>query len=180
MMDRVSGRRYGTAERVPTEPRPSGFYKKIQFQYYDRLLDVSTSNQVVYKFVMNTPVEVIGRELDLYAGGREYLIYRDSPAVTFTGTLSDSGLLRNINAIGGSPSSQSTIQRAIGAGIFSCTDHPVIGVPIVVGNGGSRRNTVYTPDTLRVGLEPSTVWIVMNNLGNASTKGSFILTYEEV
>lgn len=77
-MDRVSGSTYGRDKRIPTESRPSKFYEHKQFRFFDRLEAVATTSQIVYKVTVDTDIEVFERNLELWSGGREYLVYKDT------------------------------------------------------------------------------------------------------
>lgn len=183
-MDRVSGRKYGTDKRIPTESRPAAFYNKKQFRYFDTLDNIPFASQVVYKAIITGELELVHRDLSLWAGGREYLVYKDSPSITFTGTLQDSGIIANLNQIGGNvPTETVVIQRAVGANILTIgvNDKPFVGTAILTDGNTNRASSVYTPDSLRLGLSDTTVWLVLNPIGaNSPTHGQLILAYEEV
>lgn len=182
-MDRVSGRKDGRDKRVPTESRPSKFYEGKQFRYFDRLTNIPYGSQIAYKVILGKPIELFNRDLSIWEGGREYLVYRDTPEITFTGILADAGVLSPLNSNGPQITPDISIQRAVGSGIFtpSVTDIPIIGTGILTDGNSNRASSVYTPDSLRLGVPATTMWLVLNSIGaNSVTNGHISLAYEEI
>lgn len=186
-MDRVSGSKYGRDHRIPTESRPSKFYEHKQFRFFDRLDGVTAASQIVYKVTVETDIEVFERSLELWSGGREYLVYPDTQQVNFTGSLTPvvdrisnlNGIVKNGLPI---PTTKLLVEKATGAGIFTTTDLPQIGTAVLTDGNSNRASSVYTPDSTRLGIPNGTViWLVLNQVGaSTATKGIVTLSYEEV
>jgi len=184
--DLLTNNIYGV-RRIAVDSQQTSFEEAAQFRFFDRILDVAQASQVVYKFSGINAINVFHRELQFWTGGREYLVYPDSPNITFTGTLSVSGRLTPLNSnieIEGyiPPVTTASMERAVGVDIFDAgTDLPIIGTAVLTDGNSNRSTSVYSPDSIRLGLASnSTVWIVMNHIGaNAASSGHVSISYEE-
>ncbi len=171
--------------RLKTDPQQTSFEENKQFRYFDRLDDISQNNQIVYKITYTSPVNLFERRLSLYAGGREYLVYLDE-GVTFTGTLEDSGRITPVNYNLGSdvaelPTTGTTIQRAVGSGIFTSTELPIDGLVTKTDGNNNRSTAELDANSSKLGYEAGVIWVVMNDIsGNDGTSGTYKVEWEEV
>lgn len=177
---------YGN-ERVRVDAQQTSFEDNEQFRFFDRIVDVPYTSQVVYKITVGAnPINLFKRRINLWEGGREYLVYADDGNVTFTGTLADSGVITplNTNLSVGLPShknTQASAQRADGASIFSSTSEPVSGTAALTDGNANRASTQYSNDDERLGVAAGTViWAVFEHIGaNNDTNGHYELAWEE-
>ncbi len=187
MSDMFTGKNNVGIRRISVDNQQTSFEEAAQFRFFDRLVDIPSASQIVYKFTGVNAINVFHRELQFWRGGREYLVYPDSPNITFTGTLSDQGIITPLNSNVEvenytAPETTVTMERAIGAGIFSAgAELPIIGTAVLTDGNNNRSSTVYSPDSIKLGLASDTVvWIVMTHIGsNSGASGHFAISYEE-
>lgn len=173
--------------RISVDSQQTSFEEAAQFRFFDRLINVPQSSQIVYKFTGENAINVFHRELQFWKGGREYLVYPDSANITFTGTLSEQGRLTPLNSNIEAPNyvapvTTTAMERAIGADIFSAgADLPTIGTAVLTDGNSNRSSSVYSPDSIKLGLaKNAVVWLVMNHIGaNSTSSGHFAISYEE-
>ena len=185
--DLVKGK---SARRLGIDQEAVSYSENREFRFFDRIVNVANTDQLVYKFTTTVDLNVTARVIELWSGGREYLVYPGIPEnVTFTGTLTSipkvfpvNGILRD--GLSSHPASGVTVERAIGAGIFSSTDDARNGTGVVtVTSGANRSSSTYSLSGEKAGVSGGvSFWLVFNHLsqsGNNATNGLFRLQWEE-
>ena len=86
---------------------------------------------------------MFNRSNEVWAGGRELLVY-ENVGITFTGTLAATGNVKFMNRIASDiyethPVPEITLQRAIGAAIFSATSKPIAGSALVTSGATAQK-----------------------------------------
>lgn len=174
--------------RVAVDAQQTSFEANYQFRMFNRLVAVPQGQQVVYKFESTNPVNIMLRKINLWSGGREYLVYPDDGQNTF-----DDGLLGaplkvfNVNSnlrdgLSSHPVSGVTIRRAQGAGIFTSTNTEPPNGDVALTDGNANRATAnYSSDGNRGGVAAgSAFYLVFNHIGaNNATNGQYTLLWEE-
>lgn len=181
--DMLTSARKGV-RRLQVDSQQTSFEENEQFRYFDRLVDIPTGSQIVYKITLTRPVNLFTRKLSLISGGREYLVYPDTANVTFTGTLGNAGVTTSMNQnlnqyLTEAPPSGVTIQRAVGAGIFTSTDTPVDGLIALTDGKSNRSSNELDVEGGKLGYAIGAAWVVMNHVGaNNATRGQYKLEWE--
>lgn len=175
--------------RTPVENRPTSFDDNRQFRFFDVLTAVPHTSELVYKFTATNPVVILLRELDLYQGGRLYLVH-GTDGVTFNdalledvsnqifrvnGDLSKSG--RSVH-----PTTGVTVEKAtVAAGTFVYTNPPPNGTIVLTDGNANRATSAYGPSDQLAGVYAGqSFYLVFNHIGaNNATGGIFQLQYEE-
>ena len=176
-----------STRRLAVDSQQTSFEENEQFRFFDRLVEVANANQVVYKVTVGNPVNVFRRAVNLWEGGREYLVFPDSANVTFTGSLTDvTSEIGEVNSnlregLASHPVSTMQVQKAVGAGIFSSTDKPILGTGVLTDGNANRATNSYEDNGARAGIARNAVlWITLNPIGSvSSTNGQVELVYEE-
>lgn len=174
--------------RLQVDAQQTSYEENRQFRFFDRIDGLSSNNQLVYKLETVNPITVGPRVIELWGGGREYLVYPDDGNVTFTGTLGSALPIRTVNTIKAPwrdtlPASGVTIRKATGNGIFTSTSDPVNGTGLIAEGQGSSKSTTYSQSGERAGVGAGvSFWLVFNHLsaaGNKQTNGQYRLSWEE-
>lgn len=174
--------------RIAVDAQQTSFEANEQFRLFDRLEAIPQGQQVVYKFESVNPVNIMLRKINLWSGGREYLVYPAYAQNTF-----DDGLLGsplpifnvNSNLHGGlvsHPVSGVTIRKAVGAGIFTSTNTTPPNGDLALTDGNNNRATAnYSTDGNRGGVSAGgAFYLVFNHIGaNGDTNGQYTLLWEE-
>ncbi|MFW0778407.1 MAG: hypothetical protein ACN2B6_11900 [Rickettsiales bacterium] len=169
--------------RLKVDSQQTSFEEGKQFRFFDRLTAgdaITSTQQVVYYVSTVNAINLFSRILTVHEGGREYLVYLDDGSHTFTGTLADSGVISPIRPSVGLSSSVS-IQRAVGAGIFTAGNDPVDGTMAVADTNAARAVPVLSPDSLKVEIPAGGgAYVVLNHLGsNDNLVGQLFYAWEE-
>ena len=172
--------------RLKVEPEQSSFVDNHQFRYFESFHDVPYGSQVVYYFQTVNPVNIVFRKLDLYQGGREYLVY-GTTGVTFTGTLGSPLPIHTVNnnlkpSNITHPVSGVTVRKAVGAGIFSSTATPPHGTICLTDGNSNRASATYAPNDQKSGVAAGqSFYLVLNHIGsNNNTSGQITVLWEEL
>lgn len=190
----LSSGRYDETRRVKTDPQPTSFEENRQFKILHRLINIPSTTQIVFKFDAGTALNIMERKINLWAGGREYLVIpdlgqydyldaldkTDVPPTTVNGNLEDSGLSSH-------PASQVTITR------WYLTD--VSGNQITIadsdqfpngdavqtdGNVNRANNSLLSSPNLSGVASGQAFYLVFDSINNAATYGHFFLQWEEI
>lgn len=178
-----------STRRLKIENRPTSFEDNRQFRYFEVLDSVSHTSEIVYKFTATNPVVILLRQLDLYQGGRLYVVHR-TDGVTFNdGLLSDaSNRIFNVNGdltkSGRTvhPATGVTMQKAVvAAGTFISANSPPNGTVVLTDGNANRATTAYGPSDQLAGVSAGqSFYLVFNHIGqNNATSGLFQIIYEE-
>lgn len=175
--------------RLQVDDEQASFQDNTQFRVFDRIVEVSPNDQIVYYFQTTNPLFIILRKLDLYSGGREYLVYGTGD-FSFTGSLGAPLPIREVNGhlkVGTlvHPTSGVTVQRAVGTNIFiPNTSTPSNGTLVVTNGTGNRSSSVYAPNAIKSGVAAGqSFYLVLNHIGQANnnnSSGQFNLSWEEI
>jgi hypothetical protein len=177
-------------KRLKVDPERTSFQDNRQFRLFDRLLDILPTDQVVYYFQTVYPLFIILRMINVYSGGREYLVYGVGD-FSFTGTLGSPLPIRNVNGHlrAGTlvhPTSGVVVRKAVGAGIFTPnTTLASNGTMVASSISGASQSSVYTPDGIKSGVSAGqSFYLVLNHIGPTTggnnTFGQFNLSWEEL
>lgn len=174
--------------RLAVDAQPTSFSMNTQFRFFDEIDDVSSGNQIVYKFNATNPVNVFLRSINLWEGGRRYLVYPADGNETFTGSfndLSDQVYLTNGNLnedISTPPISGVTVERAIGSSIFTTASKPRNGTAMLTDGNANRASSAYQANGDQGGVaENQSFYLVFDHIGsNNPTNGLFLLSWEEL
>lgn len=174
--------------RVAVDAQQTSFEANEQFRMFDRFVAVPQGQQVVYKFESANAVNIMLRKINLWQGGREYLVYPDDGQNTFDDGLLGSPLpVFNVNGnvrapLTAHPVSGVTIRKAQGADIFTSTNANPPNGDIALTDGNANRATAnYSSDGNRGGVAAgSAFYLVFNHIGaNSVTNGQYTLLWEE-
>lgn len=181
--------------RIATDSQPSAFYENSQFRLFD---DISALNagdgvphtsQLVYHFETVNPVIVYLRQINIWQGGRRYLVYPADGNETYsaTGEVDISDQLYPTNGIlhpglSSQPATTVTVKRKIGAGIFSTTSKPRNSTASLTDGNANRAASAYTANGDQGGVGGgSGFYLVFDHIGaNNETKGLFLVAYSEI
>ncbi len=179
--------------RVKVESLPSSFEENTQFRFFEDIsrlnagAGVPATSQLVYKFTATNAVIVFLRQINIWEGGRKYLVYPADGNETFTGTFTDvSSQIYPTSAIvgpsGSIPATGVTVERAIGAGIFSTTSLPRNGTASLTDGNANRATSSYTANGDRGGVAAGqSFYLVFDHIGQANpTLGLFLIAFEEL
>lgn len=173
--------------RLQVDQEQASFQNNEQFRLFDRYVSVPNTSQIVYYFETTNPLFVLFRKLDLYQGGREYLVY-PTTGVTFTGTLGSPLPLANVNGHLRldrlvHPTSGVTVRKAVGAGIFNAGSVlPPNGTVCLTDGNANRASATYAPNDQKSGVAAGqSFYLVLEHIGsNNATSGQFSLMWEEL
>lgn len=174
--------------RIPVDPQQTSFEENTQYRFFDELVSVPNTSQIVYKFTSTNAVNVFLRSINIWQGGRKYLVYPADGNETFTGTFTDvSAQIYPTNGnphagIDEIPESGVTIEKAVGAGIFSTTSKPRNGTAVITDGNNNRAASAYTANGDRGGVaEGAAFYLVFDHIGsNSATSGLFLIAWEEL
>jgi hypothetical protein len=184
--DLMTGEREGT-RRIATDSQPSSFKDNRQYRFFDELAAVPSTSQLVYKFSATNPINIFLRVINLWSGGRKYLVYPADGNETFTGvfaSVSDqlfptNGRLRF--GLTAHPATGATVQKAIGPDIFTSTSKPRNGTAMMTDGNANRASSAYTSNGDRGGISGGqSFYLVFDHIGASNdTNGLFLVAYEE-
>lgn len=178
--------------RLQVDEEQASFQDNEQFKYFEswnerEATTVASTDQIVYLIESVNPIYVLRRKLNLWSGGREYQVY-PTTGVTFTGTLGDPLPIYTVNNhlrpdLVSHPTSQVTIRKAVGAGIFAsgttrATNGEVVVAPATQGN---RIGSTYSPNAEKSGVGAGqSFYLVLDPIGTTDpTNGQLFLLFEE-
>lgn len=179
--------------RLKVDSQPTSYEQNHQFKIFHRFIDVANSAQIVFKFAATNPVNIQERKINLWEGGREYLVIPDlgqypgldaklTEVVNVTnvnGNLQDSGLtshpLTGVSV---------TLGVLTGGDVISIGDSdqfPNGDAVKVDTSGGSNKgnNQNLSSPNLSGVAENQSFYLVFNSIGSSSTSGHFYLQWEE-
>lgn len=172
--------------RVRTDSQPTSFEANEQFKIFYRIVDVSTSDQIVMRFDTVNALNIMVRKINLWEGGREYLVYANDGTHSVSGTftalpvyavnnnLADSGLATH-------PVSGVTADVAIGSNIFQQGSEPTNGYGVLTATANNRVNNQPLADSNQSGVAAGlSFYLVFNNISQSDdSNGQFYLQWEE-
>ena len=173
------------ASRFKVDSQPSSFEANEQFKIFYRIQSVPTTQQMVLKFESVNALNIMVRKINLWSGGREYLVYGDDGSHTVAGTFSPVDVFAvngNVQGGGAHPVSQVTASVAFGAGIFTAGSLPTNGDAVVTDTNLNRATNQPLADTNQSGVPSnSTFYLVFNHIGsNDPSTGHYYLQWEEI
>ncbi len=173
-----------SSSRFKVDSQPSSFEANEQFKIFYRIQNVAQGNQIVLKFETVNALNIMVRKINLWSGGREYLVYGDDGSHTVAGTFSSVPVYSvngNVEGGGAHPTSQVTASVAIGSGIFVPGNPPTNGDGVLTDSQGNRGNNQPLADTNQSGTPSNvTFYLVFNHIGaNDASDGQFYLQWEE-
>jgi hypothetical protein len=176
--------------RVRTDNQPTSFEANQQFRIFHRFIGVPDNQQMVFKFSVTNPVNIQDRKINLWSGGREYLVIPDDGSYssvdaslttpvqvrTVNNNLRDSGLPLH-------PVSGVTVSYGTGAGLFTIadTDQFPNGDAVLSDASGNKGNSnlLESPNLSGVGENQSFYLVFTGINGNSGTSGHFLVQWEE-
>lgn len=176
--------------RLPVDNQPTSFEDNSQFKLFHRLIEIPSNEQVVFKFSSANPVNIMERKINLWQGGREYLVIPDQgqyssvdpllsviPSTNVNGNLLD----RNITE---HPATGVTIQYGLLTGadqiVIDPTDQFPNGDAVQTGGNVNRANSVLLTSPNKSGVAAGQAfYLVFNSINNSATSGHFYLQWEE-
>ena len=171
--------------RLAVDQQQTSFEKNFQFGFFDRFVNITATEQLVYKVTVSRDSVLFNRSNELWTGGRELLVYQNV-GVTFTGSLATVGNIKSMNRIKNPiyqtlPIPEITFQRANGVGIFSATSAPIAGAAIVTSGATAKKAAEYSASEIRIGWPAGTVlWYVYNPIvTNEATSGHTEFIWEQ-
>lgn len=180
--------------RLSVDSQQTSFEANAQFRFFDDLSalasgdGLASTDQLVYKFSSINAVNIFLRQINLWEGGRKYLVYPVDGDSTFTGTFEDvSDQLFPVNGhlydgLEQHPTTGVTVQRAIGSNIFTTTALPRNGTAALCDGNANRAASAFTANGDRAGVDAGQeFYLVFYHIGQATspTKGLFLIQYEE-
>ncbi len=170
--------------RFKVDAQPTSFEENTEFKIFYRIQSLSQNNQLVIKFTTVNALNIMVRKINLWEGGREYLVYGDDGSHTVTGTFTDIDVFNvngNVEGGGSHPTSLVNASVAIGSGIFTAGSLPSNGDGVLTDSNANRANNQPLSDNNQSGVASgSTFYLVFNHIGqNSNTKGQFFLQWEE-
>ena len=176
--------------RLPVDNQPTSFEDNVQFKLFHRLIEIPTTQQIVFKFTSVNPVNIMERKINLWRGGREYLVVPDQgqypavdpllsviPSTTVNGNL----LGRNIPT---HPVTGVTIEYGLLTGgdqiVIAPTDQFPNGDAVQTDSNTNRANSVLLATPNKSGVAAGQAfYLVFNNINSSATSGHFYLQWEE-
>lgn len=170
--------------RFKVDSQPSSFEANEQFKIFYRLQEVPRTQQLVMKFETVNALNIMVRKINLWKGGREYLVYGDDGSHTVTGTFTPINVYTvngNVEGGGAHPVSGVTASVAIGADIFTEGSEPTNGDASLTDANAARATAQPLQDSNQSGVPAgATFYLVFNNIGlNDDTNGHYYLQWEE-
>lgn len=175
--------------RIKVEPQPTSFEENSQFRIFHRMIGIASTDQIVFKFDSTNAVNIMERKINLWEGGREYLVIPDDGSYgavdaalttsvqvrTVNGNLSDSKLPVH-------PTSGVTVSYGTGAGLFSISDteqFPNGDAVKTDNNSGRANNQLLASPNLSGVAAGQAFYLVFLPLGSGNTSGHFLVQWEE-
>lgn len=171
--------------RFRVDSQPTSFENNAQFKIFYRIQSLPTAQQMVLKFESVNELNIMVRKINLWFGGREYLVYGDDGTHTVTGTFTSVPVFSvNGNVQGGGihPSTGVTVSVAKGTGIFVAGSSPTNGDAVVTDTNANRATSQILADTNQSGVSAgSTFYLVFGHIGsNDASTGHYYLQWEEI
>lgn len=176
--------------RLRTDNQQTSFEENAQFRIFHRFIGVPDNQQMVFKFAVTNPVNIQDRKINLWSGGREYLVIPDDGSYsavdaalttpvqvrTVNNNLRDSGLPSH-------PVSGVTVSYGTGADLFTIadTDQFPNGDAVLSDAAGNKGNSnlLESPNLSGVGENQTFYLVFLGINGNSGTSGHFIVQWEE-
>lgn len=176
--------------RLKVDSQQSSFESNQQFRIFHRFIDVPNNQQMVFKFSVTNPVNIQDRKINLWSGGREYLVVPDDGSYgavdpllttpvqvrTVNNNLRDSGLPSH-------PVSGVTVTYGTGANLIPIadTDQFPNGDAVLTDASGNKGNSnlLESPNLSGVGENQSFYLVFTGINGNSGTSGHFLVQWEE-
>ncbi len=173
------------SSRFKVDSQPSSFEANEQFKIFYSIQNLPTTQQMVLKFESVNALNIMVRKINLWSGGREYLVYGDDGSHTVTGAFTPIDVFTvngNVQGGGAHPVSQVAASVAFGAGIFTPGSLPTNGDGVVTDTNLSRATNQPLADTNQSGVPSnSTFYLVFNHIGsNDTSTGHYYLQWEEI
>lgn len=173
------------SSRFKVDSQPSSYEANEQFKIFYRMQEVPQNQQMVLKFESINALNIMVRKINLWMGGREYLVYGDDGSHTVTGTFTPIPVYNvnsNVQGGGAHPVSGVSASVAIGANIFVEGSEPSNGDAALTDANASRATAQPLSDTNQSGVPAgSTFYLVFNNIAlNDDTTGQYYLQWEEI
>jgi hypothetical protein len=185
----LSGQRKSTA-RLKVDSQQTSFEANEQFRIFHRFIGVPNNTQMVFKFAVTNPVNIQDRKINLWSGGREYLVIPDDGSYgavdaslttpiqvrTVNNNLRDSGLPSH-------PVSGVTVSYGTGNSLFGIadTDQFPNGDAVLSDASGNKGNSnlLESPSLSGVGANQAFYLVFLGINGNSGTSGHFLVQWEE-
>ncbi len=173
--------------RFKVDSQQTSFENNSQFHLFYRMQEIPSGSQMVIKLDIVNPINIMKREIDVWTGGREYLIYREdgthiAPAV-FDDTLDNYPVNENVQGGGAHPVSAVIAQIAIGSGIFDENGGtPAFNGSASVTDSGANKATSQSSESAGLAgyAAGTTLYLVFDHIGaNNDTSGHYYLQWEE-
>lgn len=183
--------------RLKTDDQPTSYEENRQFKVFHRIINHPTTDQFFFKFDASVPCNIMERKINLWAGGREYLVipYDENNAehiaadlllspvdvTSVNGYLGDSGLTEH-------PDSNVAVSFGTGAGVFTVNstngseDQFPNGDAVQTDGNANRANNslLATPNMSGVDAGQAFFLVFRNISQNTATSGHFYLQWEEI
>lgn len=171
--------------RIAVDAQPTSYEANEQFKIFYRLQSVPFNSQLVMKFESLNALNIMVRKINLWEGGREYLVYGDDGSHTSTGTFTPipvrtvNGALRD--GLTSHPVSGVTASVAIGSNIFVAGSGASNGDAVLTSSQGNRNTSQPLSDSNQSGVAAGlSFFLVFNPIGSSAvTTGQFFLQWEE-
>lgn len=189
-MPNIATSRNKNLARIPVDSQQTSFEANEQFRIFHRFIGVPDNQQMVFKFSVTNPVNIQDRKINLWSGGREYLVVPDDGSYsavdpllttpvqvrTVNNNLRDSGLPSH-------PVSGVTVIYGTGSNLIPIadTDQFPNGDAVLsdaTGNKGNS-NLLESPNLSGVGENQSFYLVFTGINGNSGTSGHFLVQWEE-
>lgn len=176
--------------RLKVDSQQTSFESNQQFRIFHRFINVPDNQQMVFKFAVTNPVNIQDRKINLWSGGREYLVIPDDGSYgavdavlttpvqvrTVNNNLRDSGLDAH-------PVSGVTVDYGTGAGLFTIgdTDQFPNGDAVLSDAAGNKGNSnlLDSPQLSGIGANQAFYLVFTGINGNSGTSGHFLVQWEE-
>lgn len=189
-MPNIATSRDKRTARLRTDNQPTSFETNEQFRIFHRFIGVPNAEQMVFKFSVTNPVNIQDRKINLWSGGREYLVVPDDGSYgavdpllttpvqvrTVNNNLRDSGLPSH-------PVSGVTVVYGTGSNLIPIadTDQFPNGDAVLTDASGNKGNSnlLESPNLSGVGENQSFYLVFTGINGNDGTSGHFLVQWEE-
>jgi hypothetical protein len=185
----LSGQRKNTA-RLKVDSQQTSFESNEQFRIFHRFVNVPDNQQMVFKFEATNPVNIQDRKINLWSGGREYLVIPDDGSYgAIDAVLNTPVWVRVVNSnlrdsgVDAHPVSGVTVNYGTGTDLFNIGDSDQFSNGDAVLSDGSKNsgnsNMLDSPNLSGV-KENSSYYLVFRGIGgNSATSGHFLVQWEE-
>lgn len=171
--------------RFKVDSQPTSFENNSQFHIFYQINELAFADQLVMKFDSINAINIMARKINLWEGGRTYLIYNNDGTHTTVPTvfapLKIYPVNSNVQGGGSHPVSELSIGVAIGSGIFVNGSEAFNGNAVLTDSNNNRAsNQALTIDNLAGYKAGTSLYLVMDSIGfNSDTNGHFYLQWEE-